>query len=427
VTITSLPETLLASTQTGRFLSDTLSMLANAATQIMQTGSAKERSRMARTLGMVSDFMTDEIIQNRLGGEVGETQGVLTRTSQFFQNVLLTPLTKAQRTIVMPQMMRYALDMANDVADVNESAAVRATARSELIDMGLMESQIDAFSQWAAQFQDRIPDVDELMDSDGSLTDMGQALATAVNRLVGQSVQNPTAIDRQFKANTPYGRLVYALTGYLTTMFRNVPIKLVKQVQRQYQNEGMTSAAAKAGAYALAPLLIFYTGTLAVTVMREAIFNPDQWEENEEKEGGFPIKWLSLLALSRTGIIGMADPILNAFLSIKYQRDLTALTAGPSVSFILSNLERIGKLFLMNSENTDKAERAAVRALYELGAQPAMAYYLGAMGGPYGWVGGLTYMFASSPSAKKAWVDAWFDEPAKEKAKTGEKKESGGW
>lgn len=427
VTITSLPETLLAATQTGRPLRDNLRMLANAATQIMQTGSAKERSRMARTLGMVSDFMTDEIIQNRLGGEVGEAQSMLTRTSQFFQNVLLTPLTKAQRTIVLPQMMRYALDMANDVADVNESAAVRAMARSELIDMGLMESQIDAFSQWAAQFQDRMPDVDEVMDSDGSLTDMGQALATAVNRLVGQSIQNPTAIDRQFKANTPYGRLVFALTGYLVTMFRNVPIKLSKQIARQYGKNGVVSAAGTALAYAALPLIVFYAGTFAVTVMREAIFNPEQWEENEEKEDGFPWKWLSVLALSRTGIIGMADPILNAYTAIKYQRDLTALAAGPTLSWIGVNVERLFKLSAMNSANTEKTERAAVRSLYELSAQPAMAYYLGAMGGPYGFVGGLLYMFASSPSAKKAWVDAWFDEPAEEKAKTGQKKESGGW
>jgi hypothetical protein len=179
----------------------------------------------------------------------------------------------------------------------------------------------------------------------------------------------------------------------------------------------------------VAPLLIFYAGTLAVTVMREAIFNPDQWEKEEEKEGGFPIKWLSLLALSRTGIIGMADPFFNAYLGIKYQRDLTALTAGPSITFVLSNFERISKLFLMNSENNDNTERAAVKAAYELAAQPALAYTLGAMAGPYGWVGGLMYMFASSPSAKKAWTDAWFDEPAEQKARTGEQKKSntGGW
>jgi hypothetical protein len=419
VSITSLPETLLAPTQTGRPVSDTMRMLANAATQIVQTGTAKERSRMARTIGLVSDFMADEIIQNRLGGEVGESRGLMTRSSQFFQNVLLTPLTKAQRTIVMPQMMRYALDMANDVADAQESAAVRAIARAELIDMGLMDSEIDTFSQWAAQFQDRMPDVDEMMDSDGSLTDMGQALAVATNRLIGQTIQNPTAIDRQFMANTPYGRLVYALTSYLITMFRNVPIKLAKQIKRQYDTQGLTPAAGTALAYAAAPLVVFYAGTLAVTVMREAIFNQSQWEEEEEKEGGFPIKWLSLLALSRTGIIGMADPLFNAYMGIKYQRDLTALTAGPSITFVLSNLERISKLFLMNSENTTSAERAAVKASYELAAQPALAYTLGSMAGPYGWIGGLIYMFASSPSAKKAWTDAWFEEPAEKKAKTG--------
>jgi hypothetical protein len=429
VTITSLPETLLAATQTGRPIGDTMRMLANAATQIVQTGTAKERSRMARTIGLVSDFMADELIQNRLGGEMGESRGLMARSSQFFQNVLLSPLTKAQRTIVMPQMMRYALDMANDVADTNESASVRLTARSELLDMGLMDSEIDTFSQWAAQFRDRMPDVDELMDSDGSLTDMGQALATATNRLVGQTIQNPTAIDRQFMANTPYGRLVYALTSYLVTMFRNVPIKLAKQIKRQYDTQGLTPAAGTALAYAAAPLVVFYAGTFAVTVMREAIFNPEQWEKEEEKEGGFPWEWLSLMALSRTGIIGMADPFLNAYLGIKYQRDLTALTAGPSITFVLSNFERISKLFLMNSEKNDNTERAAVRALYELAAQPALAYSIGSMAGPYGWAGGIAYMFASSPAAKKAWTDAWFEEPAQKKARTGEQKKSntGGW
>lgn len=74
---------------------------------------------------------------------------------------------------------------------------------------------------------------------------------------------------------------------------------------------------------------------------------------------------------------------------------------------VLQNLERVIKYFLLNSENTNSAERSATRGLYELTVQPGLAYATGALpGGPVvGYGLGASYMYMTSPAFKAQWQD----------------------
>lgn len=428
VVLTSLAEPMTVSFQTGRPL-DALKAVALTIQEVAATGSVRERRAMAQVLGIVSGDLTDEIISNRLGGTVGESGTMQRASSQFFRRVGLTGLTNAQRRASMQLAGRYVLDMAHAIDDTEASAKEKGYARDELVDAGLTNDDIDAFVQWAREYDSRMPRHDELIDVDGSLTAMGKVYSIMVGRLVNQAIQNPSAIDRPWAANTVVGRMTFGLLSFSMAFFRNVIIRSGKRVIREYEKRGAGQAAYVAGMQMLAPIATLYMGHLLVTVAREAMLNPERWEEEEKKEGGLPVKWLTQLAFSRSGFTGLADPIYNALLGVKYQRDLANMTVGPTNSYFLQALQRIATYFVMNSDTTNSAERAAAKGMYELAVQPTLAYATGYLpAGPImGYGLGAGYGYLSSPAFKSQWMDWWAGESDTKKAKTGEKTESGGW
>jgi hypothetical protein len=430
VVLTSLAEPITAAMQTGRPL-DAFKAVGLTLQEIAATGSVRERRAMANVLGIVTGDLSNELISNRLGGTVGESGAVQRVSAQFFRRVGLTGLTNAQRRAAMQLSGRYVLDMANAIGDDTVSAKQKAYARDELIDAGLTQDQIDDFVQWGREYDSRMPRHDELMDGDGSLTAMGKVYAIMVGRLVNQAIQNPTAIDRPWAANTPIGRMTFGLLSFSMAFYRNVVIRSGKRVIREYEKRGAGQAAYVAGVQVLAPLATLYMGHLLVTVAREALLNPDKWEEEEKKEGGFPVKWLMQLAFSRAGFTGLADPLYNALLGVKYQRDLSNLLVGPTWGYFMQAMQRIATYFVANSENTNSAERAAARGLFELVVQPTLAYGAGYLpGGPiWGYGLGSSYAYFSSPAFKSQWQDWLAGEADTKKSKTGQqdKTNTGGW
>jgi hypothetical protein len=241
-----------------------------------------------------------------------------------------------------------------------------------------------------------------------------------VGRLVNQAIQNPTAVDRPWAANTVIGRMVYGLLSFSMAFMRNVLIKNVKKVQRVYERQGAAGAAKVAALQFAAPLSALYMGHLLVTTAREALLNPDKWEEKEQE--GELVEWLMSLAFSRAGFTGLADPLYNALLGVKYQRDLANILAGSSGGYFLQAVQRIASYFFVNSPNTNSAERSAVRGLYELAVQPMAAASVGYLpGGPLlGYGMGLSYAYLSSPRAKDRVQDIVAGEKDTGKAKTGQ-------
>lgn len=426
VVLTSLAEPITTAVQTGKPL-DALRAIGLTMQEIANTGSVRERRAMGRVLGIVSGDYADEMISNRLGGSFAESSAMSRVTANYFRRVGLTGLTNAQRRAAMQLSGRYVLELAHTLDDTQASAKDKGFARDELVDAGIQPEQINDFVRWSREFSDRMPRHDELIDVDGSLTEMGQIYAVMVGRLVNQAVQNPTAIDRPWAANTPVGRLTYGLLSFSMAFFRNIMVKSVKKVSRELEQRGAGQAASVAAMQVLAPLASLYAGHLLVTIAREALLNPDKWEEEEKKEDGFPIKWLAALAFSRVGFTGLADPLYNALLGVKYQRDLSNILAGATPSFFLQGLERIAKYFVVNSENTNSAERNAARGLYELSVQPGLAYATGYLpGGPLvGYGLGASYMYFSSPAFKSQWQD-WLagEKQSKQKKADGGQKAS---
>lgn len=406
VVLTSLAEPITAAIQTGRPI-DALKSIALTIQEIGNGKDVQERRAMARVLGIVAGDYADEVIANRLGGTFAESPNMAKVSANFFRRVGLTGLTNAQQRAAMKLAGRYVLDMALEQADASVDPARRGYARDELIDSGMQQEQLNEFANWAREFSDRMPRHDELIDVDGQLTDMGKIYAVMVGRLVNQSVQSPTAVDRPWAANTPIGRLTYGLLSFSMAFFRNAVIKSAKKIEREYKERGTTQTAKVAAFQVAVPLASLYAGHFVVTMARELLLNPEKWDEEEKKEGGFPIKWLAGLAFSRAGFTGLADPIYNAYTGVKYQRDLSNLFVGATGAYVLQALERFVKFFAMNSDQTVNAERGAARAAFELTLQPAMGYATGALpAGPLvGYGLGASYMYMTSPAFKSQWQD----------------------
>ena len=124
-----------------------------------------------------------------------------------------------------------------------------------------------------------------------------------------------------------------------------------------------------------------------VSAVREAIFNPDKWEE--EKEAGNLEMYLLTLGLSRSGFFGRTDPLVNAltslkypscsidlidtFTSLKYQSDLSNMMVGASGAYYFKALQRIAGLY-NNSPNTLSAEYQAGRGAYDLVVPTALSF-----------------------------------------------------
>jgi hypothetical protein len=419
VVLTSLAEPITTAVQTGR-PADMLRSLALTIQEIVATGSIRERRKLANVMGIVSGDLADEIISNRLGGNFGESGMMQRASASFFRRVGLTGLTNAQRRAAMVLGGRYVLDMAHTLDDADAKPTDKAHAKAELLDAGLTEDQIQDFVEWSREFAGRNPRADELVDLDGSLTAMGKAYSIMVGRLVNQSIQNPTAIDRPYAANTPFGRLTYGLLSFTMAFWRNVVIHAGKKAKREIASRGPLAGAAYTAWSVLTPMAGLYLGHLLVTAMREAMLNPEKWEEQEEK--GELAPWLMSLAFSRSGFTGLADPLYNALTGVKYQRDLANIFTGPALSFFAQAMQRIATFFVLNSENTNSAERAAAQGAYEALVMPAMAFGVGYLpGGPMiGYGLGASYAYMSSPKVKEQVKTIVAGPKDDSKARTGE-------
>jgi hypothetical protein len=121
---------------------------------------------------------------------------------------------------------------------------------------------------------------------------------------------------------------------------------------------------ASIAAQALSPLFAIYLGHTIVSTIREALMNPDRWEEQEKK--GTLTQYLLEMGITRSGMTGGLDPFYNAWRSLRYSRDLANMLVGAAPSYMLQSTGKIAKSFQNNSPNTVSAEYQRMKGIYEL-------------------------------------------------------------
>ena len=366
-------------------------------------------AQLANILGVIDLPQTGEVVANRLGGTVAEDAKNTMRLATFFLRTGLTNITIAQRKSSMRIGIQYIIEQAAQYNNPDVSAAAKEEARQTLRDFGINNTILSQFTEFAQNLDktdNGLYEIDQIMDVDGSLTDMGRVLATAVNRFVDQTIQDPKIIDRPKWAESPIGRIVFGIQSFIAAFQRNVLEMSVKRAARDFKTQGYVGGGTRLVRKMMLPLFSLYAGHTLVSAAREFVFNRNKWEEEAEEEDRYiPLKYLSTLGISRSGLLGRADPVFNGFFSLKYQADLSNVAVGASGAYYLKQIQRIFGLGVENSPNTVSREYQAVRGLYDI-LVPALAGGLATIPGVSSLLGyglGAVDMAVTSPSVKH-WV-----------------------
>lgn len=439
-TFASLTESTVAFGRTGN-LSALFKPFAYIAQDVFHTASSRERQQLANILGLVSEPFTDAQYANRLAGEsMSKLQAE--KASRFFERIYLLPLTRAQQRATMAVGHQFLLDLAGKPDS--------KTARAELAEMGIGAPDLPDFKKWLDKLEGNLPTERDLIDPHtGDLHKEGMLYATAQKRFGDQVIIEPSKMDRPRLQSHPIARWAFGIMAFQYAFWRQIYLPTVQatiknaltvtgavtggralsgleagaraigagNVLERIAGGKLTAAdfnygksgveAAKGLALTGIAATTMYVGVVLSTVLRAALMDTDKWKEHEKK--GDLWEWIAELAFWRLGMAGPLDPLVQAFRGLKYQRDLTSLTAGPAAGSILQNIQDIGSYFVRpNAEGNNTQARKAARATYNLTIGPAFTWAAAnAPGGPLtGTLAGLAAMYAGSGEAQERFTTA---------------------
>ncbi len=309
-------------------------------------------------------------LADRFGGMMG---GKMQQriVNGMFKNTGLVALTEGQRISATGVGMNFVRRLVQDVTDGH-----RVTSSKGLLnELGIEAKDVERLRKWIGDK----PSITKL----GEDSPEAAIYRNAVARFVEESVQGPRAIDRPMLANHPVGRMTYSLTSFQYAFARNVlfrTAKLIKEGADPTKTMALAERAQLLGV--MLPMAMLFGAQMGVSRMREQIYNPGTDAERDPMSK-------HILDISRSGITGALDPLINAFASVKYDKDFANIPVGAALSFFLTNTAKITGIVPSewggkNNENTNNAEWAATRAAYQMIAAPLGNAALSMIGGgPY--------------------------------------------
>jgi hypothetical protein len=405
--ISSLTEPITAGITAGDFRQG---FRALAATMVgTRSMNGKQRAELARAIGIVLDHGTDTLLAERFGNFYGDQATSFDKiTSKMFENTGLVALTRAQRSQTLAAAHAYLDNLTNRFM---EQGASRSQDEIAL----LKELGIRDVATFAQEFQakGRMPMVEEL-DSE-----WGSDYALAIRRFTDLTIQEPDAMARPQLANNAVGRVLYGITSFSSSFWRNVLKRNAILVKEAYKRDGLTGAARKLGVHPegiipgkkfgqgfLPGALTLFGVTAIISTLREYLLNPTRVDEWKQKNDGTLENNLAGLAFSRSFSFGVADPFISAYSGLKYQRDLSNVFVGPAVGVFLQDSQNVIAPFQRDSGKTNTAEYNRDRAIYNMLMGPAASIGLSMIpGGPLGApLIGLGQAAATSPLAGNAFA-----------------------
>jgi hypothetical protein len=303
---------------------------------------AEWRSEMAEYFGIVTDHLTDQLMQSRYN-LMYQTSGSAVKLARFFTIIGVHPHAMSMRRGAADIFMkRYAPKMAKRALTDTPKGKQAREALAELgIDTNNKELLAEMASLGEIQGLDALEKLRHL-----------EVIRTAINRFVDEGIANPKIVDKPIWATQPETSFMYGIMSFQFAFQRNIMIGSAKRIGKAWENNPKVFAATTGSIAAGFGMLI--AGQMASWIARSLLFNGDDWDDMKKK---IDEDWL-WQSMSRAGLFGAVDPIVNAFLSLKYERDLTALTAGPITGIPLAAAQTIGN-FIGDSSSAVKAQKAS--------------------------------------------------------------------
>jgi hypothetical protein len=339
--------------------------------------------RWAEAMGTVGHGTASQLIQARMDAAPGAIQHA-SLLNKFYHKVGIEQLTQGGRIAATNNAKVFLDTLSGDL--LSKSARTRQRATLYLKELGIKDPQ--AFGEWLRKGP---PSSAELAADRGHAADY----ATAVVRFADQTILMPSRAMKPAWANHPVGSLFFALQSYNAAFTQNV-------LKR-------TGRLAIQGVKSKDPALLIPASGLVVLVamnalqlyLRTNLFGGKQPDDAEA---------FALQAMDRAGLTGMASPIFNAFLGLKYHRSVSQSLQGAVVGRVAQGIDAAGGLAIGNSKKTNTAERNAAGLLYDLGIDPAInafgAKYLRGAAGTATILGTGNREGGALPGDRDAFIDA---------------------
>jgi hypothetical protein len=379
--------------------------------QLMRTASSRERSELADFLNVTTSPMHDTVMLSRMSADYSDSP-LLNRLMGWYYRVTgLTQLTNSQRIGAtaggdwfLNKLAQHYQDEGTDTAAVNR----RDNATRWFRELGLNDPIHADFAKWMTDKNGALPSPHQLLTD---ATGMAGAYGLAMRRLVNRIIQQPTAADRPMMARVPIIGLAYQLMHFNYQFARNVLNPAIGQVEHAYSRAraqgsgrlGATAVGAGAAVHAASMAGAMVGVGLMTTMVRQALFAPDQWKKHEED--GDLWDYLLGLAMQRSGLNGTLDPIIQVATNLRYNADLSSLLDGASMNWIAKNAQDVIQPLVSanDSPNTNTRYFNAARGAFNLIGVPAAAIgltTLGAVGGPISRaVAGAALQYGTSPAS----------------------------
>lgn len=382
--VSSLAESVAIGVRSGSAL-DSLHAFYDSWRAAFSSTSLADQRAAAEAIGVVGKAHQQMILAQRFGGGM-ESKWQSRIMTNFFSRTGLEGLTEGQRIAGTGIAQAYVKRMLDDVAAGHREAS----ARDLLGELGIGEKDIHTLTKWLGEGD--VP-ISKLIGDTPEAT----MYRAALGRFVDESIQNPKAVDRPIFANHPVGRMMYSIMSFNYAFTRNVLLRTVHQTAKAIDPRSGFSIGDRARLMGvLLPFTMLLGAQMGVSRLREAVYNPDV------DAARTPIQ-KHILDISRSGITGTLDPIVNAIASVKYERDLSNIVVGANLAMFLQGMSKIAGLLPddwggKNNPDTNNSEWAATRAAYQMIAIPLAHTALSlAPGGPLLKAGYGTLMAAPYP------------------------------
>lgn len=325
---------------------------------------------IAQVIGVTSTRMKEAMLTGRteaFAWSPGRTM------ANFYRRIGLTQTTNANKVGAIWGAHKAMQLYARDILAGQRGALFDPHA--ELRELGIGNPDHDAFAQWMANLNGRLPSLSEIMHDP-----MGQRWSEAVTRFVEKVVLETTAADKPIRANTAWGRWLYGLQSYNFIFQRAVlnpafdrMFKAIAYEQNRLGSKalGAASGMAKWGTFAATAMGLMMAVQVPLAMLRQEIFDHDraqQWRKD-----GVYLNKIFGLAMQRTGVGGVADPIVNAIEGLKWEHELSSLFLGAQANQTVQAISDIAAPLTSPSTETNTSRYRMWRGFYQLLGMPAAA------------------------------------------------------
>ncbi|MCC6198555.1 MAG: hypothetical protein IT518_29245 [Burkholderiales bacterium] len=191
-----------------------------------------------------------------------------------------------------------------------------------------------------------------------------QRLQVAVLRFVNQANQDPSAVDKPRAASMPEYAHLYGLMSFLAAFHRNFvspTATLLARAARERDGQLLYAA--------LAPVVLIAVAQLTARMAQFLLTgrgDDDELKRELVKDGPFGLPNWVWWSVSSSSMLGMYDPLLQAFVSVRYNKPVSDIMLGPALAMPAKLLQAgVNLTGDRNSPNTTTAEFRAAQATYD--------------------------------------------------------------